>query len=118
MALEPTAPCPHCGTPTAGTHIAGTVYDYQCQPCVDAVDRGFERFLDQLYAEPDVTAQVIEEVEALRRNLDSSFPGWRRFDHRIADGLDRIELLAKAEDAGAPDALGSVEQTADDRGAT
>lgn len=46
--------CPHCGTQVDGVHIAGTVYDFQCDPCVEAVDDGFRAFVDNLIGEvPD-----------------------------------------------------------------
>ena len=41
-------PCPGCGKPTEGQHIAGSIYDYQCDPCVDEADADFRSFIDAL----------------------------------------------------------------------
>jgi hypothetical protein len=38
-------PCLHCGKATEGQHIAGTVYDYQCDACCAEIDAGFEAFI-------------------------------------------------------------------------
>lgn len=45
----------------------------------------------------DTQAAILGEVVALRRHLDSSMPTWRRMDHRIADGLDRIEQWTRGD---------------------
>lgn len=40
--------CPTCGTRTKGVHIAGTVYDFQCDDCVGETDAGFDSFITRL----------------------------------------------------------------------
>jgi len=43
--------CHHCGTEVDGVHIAGTVYDFQCDPCAQSVDDDFRAFVDRLIEE-------------------------------------------------------------------
>lgn len=53
MTTPPTdkiAPCPHCGKSTEGQHIAGTVYDYQCDECCDRIDADFDSFVAAVVA--------------------------------------------------------------------
>jgi hypothetical protein len=32
-------------------HIAGTIYDFQCERCVEAADEGFRAFVNMLIEE-------------------------------------------------------------------
>lgn len=51
--------CPICGEQTEGIHIAGTVYDFQCDTCVAEADRNFDRFVDSLIeATPESETQT------------------------------------------------------------
>jgi hypothetical protein len=34
-----------------GVHIAGSVYDFQCDPCAQSVDDDFRAFVDRLIEE-------------------------------------------------------------------
>ena len=52
MSDRPTrGPCPHCGTETDGVHIAGIIYDFQCEACVAEIDSDFRSFIDRLIEE-------------------------------------------------------------------
>jgi len=47
---EATGSCPICGVTTVGHHIAGSVYDFQCEVCVDEVEEDFTRFVAAVLA--------------------------------------------------------------------
>jgi hypothetical protein len=55
------SPCPHCGVLTVGRHIAGTVYDFQCDDCCDQIDAGFRSFIDAVINEVSDSPSPSEE---------------------------------------------------------
>lgn len=58
--------CPVCGKETIGVHIAGSVYDFQCDDCVAQADKDFRRFVDHVVAQAlsDPTPEHTEERTA------------------------------------------------------
>jgi hypothetical protein len=46
-----------------GRHIAGTVYDFQCDDCCDRIDAGFRSFIDAVINEVSDSPSPSEEQQ-------------------------------------------------------
>ena len=57
----PIGPCVHCNIPVKGLRIAGSVYDYACEPCLRLIDEDFASFIKQLLNGEDLPPPDAQE---------------------------------------------------------